>query len=186
MAFPTRIYLTGFMGSGKSTIGSILANVLGYAFLDLDHVIAARVGKSVPRIFAEEGEAVFRALEADCLRRTATNRQVVVAVGGGALTVEKNLQWALAHGTVVYLHVPLDQLVQRLLRGRTVRPLLLDEEGQVLPYAILREKIKGLMDRREPFYQRAHLVVETGRERVGLTVDTVVYALKKYSRGQRP
>ena len=60
--FEKRVYLTGFMGSGKSTVGPILANVLGYAFIDLDEVIAAQAGKPIPRIFAEEGEASFRAL----------------------------------------------------------------------------------------------------------------------------
>lgn len=175
-----RIYLTGFMGSGKSTLGPIVANVLGYAFVDLDALIEEQGGKSIARLFAEEGEAAFRALEARCLRETASRDRLVVALGGGALTVEENLQWALAHGTVVYLQVPLDQLIQRLRQGRTVRPLLLDEMGRRLPLRALRAKIQALIDRREPYYRRAHVVVDVGNRRVGLAVDAVIRALREF------
>ena len=180
--FGRRIYLTGFMGSGKSTIGPILANVLGYDFVDLDEAVEERAGKPVPRIFAEDGEAAFRLLEATLLRETGARDRVVVALGGGALAVEDNLQWALANGAVVYLRVALDALVRRLRRGRIVRPLLLNEAGERLPMAELREKVKALMDRREPFYERAHVVVEIANQRVGLTVDEVVKAVRKYAK----
>ena len=180
--FGSRIYLTGFMGSGKSTIGPILANVLGYDFVDLDEAVEERAGKPVPRIFAEDGEMVFRALEATMLRETVARNRVVVALGGGALTVEDNLQWALANGAVVYLKVSLDALIRRLRRGRAERPLLLDEAGRRLPTADLREKIQALMDRREPFYERAHVVVEIANQRVGITVDEVVRAVQRYGK----
>ena len=181
--FERRIYLTGFMGSGKSTIGPILANVLGYDFADLDAAVEERAGKPVSRIFAEEGQAAFRALEATMLRETGARDKVVVALGGGALTVEDNLQWALANGAVVYLKVSLDALIRRLRRGRLVRPLLLDDTGRPLSTADLREKVKVLMDRREPFYERAHVVVEIANQRVGITVDEVVRAVRRYSKG---
>jgi len=184
--FGRRIYLTGFMGSGKSTIGPILANVLGYDFVDLDEAVEERAGKPVPQIFAEDGEAAFRALEATMLRETGARHNVVVALGGGAMTVEDNLQWALANGAVVYLKVTLDSLIRRLRRGRMVRPLLLDDAGQRLSTADLREKIKALMDRREPFYERAHVVVEIANQRVGITVDEVVKAVRRYGKGRNP
>ena len=180
--FEKRVYLTGFMGSGKSTIGPILANVLGVDFIDLDDVIAAQAGKPVSRIFAEEGEAAFRALEGAVLRETAARKGGVVALGGGALTVEDNLAWALKHGIVVYLRVSLNQLMRRLRQGRVVRPLLLDASGRLLSEEALREKIEAMMDRRAPFYERAHLVVEIRNQRVGITVDEVVKALRKYRK----
>ncbi len=183
--FERRIYLTGFMGSGKSTIGPILANVLGYDFADLDEAIVERAAKPVSRIFAEEGQAAFRALEATMLRETGARDKVVVALGGGALTVEDNLQWALANGAVVYLKVSLDALIRRLRRGRLVRPLLLDDTGHPLSTTDLREKVKALMDRREPFYERAHVVVEIANQRVGITVDEVVRAVRRYGKGKR-
>ena len=183
--FERRIYLTGFMGSGKSTIGPILANVLGYDFVDLDEAVEERAGKPVPQIFAEDGAAAFRALEATMLRETGARNKVVVALGGGAMTVEDNLQWALANGAVVYLKVSLDSLIRRLRRGRMVRPLLLDDAGQRLSTADLREKVKALMDRREPFYERAHVVVEIANQRVGITVDEVVKAVRRYGKRQK-
>jgi len=168
------------MGSGKSTIGPILANVLGYAFVDLDQAIAEQARRPVQRIFAEEGEAAFRQLEREALRETGQREPIVVAVGGGALTFEENLQWALANGIIVYLYVSLDDLVGRLLHGRTVRPLLLDERGEVMPEEDLREKVAGMMARREPFYRQAHLTVETGNLRVGHAVDAVARAVRRY------
>ncbi len=183
--FERRIYLTGFMGSGKSTIGPILANVLGYDFVDLDAAVEERAAKPVSRIFAEEGQAAFRVLEATMLREAGARDKVVVALGGGALTVEDNLQWALANGAVVYLKVSLDALIRRLRRGRLVRPLLLDDTGRPLSTADLREKVKALMDRREPFYARAHIVVEIANQRVGITVDEVVRAVRRYGKEKR-
>lgn len=180
MALPTRIFLTGFMGSGKSTIGPILANVLGYAFVDLDEAIARQAGRPVQRIFAEEGEAAFRKLEREALRETGQREPIVVAVGGGALTVEENLQWALTNGVVIYLYVSLDDLIGRLIHGRTVRPLLLDDTGEVMLEAELREKVTDMMARREPFYRQAHLTVETGHLRVGRAVDAVARAVRRY------
>lgn len=178
-----RVYLTGFMGSGKSTIGPILANVLGYAFADLDAVIEAAAGRPVGTIFAEEGETAFRAREAEALRQTAGRDHVVIALGGGALTREENLQFALRHGTVVYLYVPVSQLVQRLLKSPTERPLLRDETGEPLSPDALTRKVKALVERREPFYRRAHLVVDVGRRDVGRTVDAVAKALYRLGHG---
>ena len=180
--FEKRIYLTGFMGSGKSTVGPILANVLGYAFVDLDEAIAARAGKPVVRIFAEEGEAAFRALEAMLLRETAAHEHMVYALGGGTLAAEANLRWALEHGIVVYLRVSLDQLMRRLRRGRVARPLLLDAAGRPLTAEALREKIQAMMDRRAPSYERAHIIIDIGNQRVGITVDEVMKALRQYRR----
>ena len=160
------------------------SNVLGYTFVDLDETIATRAGKPIPHIFAEEGEAAFRALEASVLRETASRDRVVVALGGGALAREDNLRWTLDHGVVVYLRVSLDQLIRRLRRGRVARPLLLDVSGQPLSEAALRQKIEAMMDRRAPFYERAHVIVDINNQRVGITVDDVVKALRQF--GKRP
>jgi shikimate kinase len=136
----------------------------------------------VQRIFAEAGEAAFRKLEAEALRETGEQEPIVVAVGGGALTIEDNLHWALANGVVIYLYVSLDDLIGRLLHGRTVRPLLLDDSGEVMPETDLREKVADMMARREPFYRQAHLTVETGNLRVGHAVDAVAHAVRRYRR----
>jgi shikimate kinase len=177
MAVPTRIFLTGFMGSGKSTIGPLVANVLGYHFIDLDDAIEARAGRSIPDIFEEQGEAAFRALEAEALVDTLRRDRIVVAVGGGALTFEVNLQRALHHGTVVYLRITVEQVLQRLVRSAHERPLLRDGRGRRLPVAALRRKITDMMAGREPFYRRAHITIDVGDGRVGDTVEKVVRAL---------
>ena len=185
MAPSTRIYLTGFMGCGKSTLGPILANVLGYDFADLAAAIEAETRRSVQAIFAEDGEAAFRSIEAEALRRTARRERLVVSLGGGALAREENLQFALAHGTVVYLRVPTAQLVQRLQKSPTERPLLQDEQGRPLSREALTEKIRTMLAAREPYYTRTHLTVDVGGRDVGQTVDAVVRALNRLHRQGR-
>ena len=170
------------MGSGKSTLGPIVANVLGYDFVDLDVMIAERAGRSVQAIFAEDGEEAFRALEAACLQETGQRERLVVSVGGGALTFEDNLQWALANGTVVYLKVPARVLAHRLFLGRSVRPLLLDAQGRPLSASALRQKVQTMLDQREPFYRQAHIIIKMGEQHVGQTVDEVVRAVRRYRR----
>ncbi len=174
----SRIYLTGFMGSGKSTVGPEVAAALGYAFVDLDEAIAADAGKPVAAIFGGEGEAAFRAREARMLRQTGTREGVVVALGGGALAEEANLAWALRNGTVVYLRAPAETLVARLSGGgQAGRPLLCDDRGKPLPPAALREKIETMLARREPFYRRAHVVVEAGEREARAVVREVLRVL---------
>ena len=180
MGFPNRIYLTGFMGSGKSTLGPLVANVLGYDFVDLDAEIEALAGCTVPEVFATQGEAAFRRLEAEALQQMAHRDAVVVSVGGGALTFEANLRQALRTGTVVYLYVALDVLVERLARSPTDRPMINDPAtGERLPKAALQDRIEGLLARRDPFYRRAQVIVDVGNERIGYAVDKVVNALRR-------
>lgn len=170
---PTRIYLTGFMGSGKSTVGPRLAARLGRPFVDLDAAVATRAGRPVAAVFAEAGEAAFRALEATCLRATAEVADAVVALGGGALATEDNLTWALAHGTVVYLRVPADVLARRLARTAGNRPLLQGEDGQALRGEALAARVSALLAAREHFYGRAHVVIDTAGQSVAETVAAV-------------
>ena len=142
-------------------------------------------GRSVQAIFAEDGEDAFRRREAEALRRTAQRERLVVALGGGALVREDNLQFALGHGTVVYLRVPVAQLVRRLQKSPTERPLLQDEHGQPLSQAALTEKIHAILAHREAFYECTHLIVDVGKRDVGKTVDTVVKGLRRLGRSSK-
>lgn len=183
MPYPERVYLTGFMGSGKSTIGPILANAIGYGFIDLDEHIERRAGKTIPELFEQEGEAAFRALEAELLRETTERPYVVVALGGGALVAPGNRQLARAHGAVIYLHVPPDQLIRRLRRGSADRPLLTDDEGNPLTVAHLRDRVEGMLRERLPLYREAaHVTVNVGGGRVEDTVEAVMEALREQAR----
>ncbi len=186
-AFPTRIYLTGFMGCGKSTVGPLLARRLGYTFLDLDTLIERQAGRSIPEIFAEGGEPAFRRLERDALRQTATLNAYVIATGGGALVSVDNLSWALRNGRVVYLQVSLDELVRRLAPEATHRPLLQDRHRRPLQGAALRWRIAAMLAHREPWYRQAHHVVATDGLSVEETVEAVLRALRTYreSRNER-
>jgi shikimate kinase len=125
-----RIVLTGFMGSGKSTIGPLLAESLGWKFMDLDSEIERRDGRTVARIFAESGEPHFRKLEAAALASLLGRRRIVVALGGGApeelgnrLLLEQTPRTA-----VVYLSAPFEALVARCMQqpGAAERPVLAD------------------------------------------------------------
>jgi shikimate kinase len=128
-----RVVLTGFMGSGKTTAGSLLAERLGWRFLDLDHEIERREGRSVPQIFSESGEAHFRRLETATLAALLGQRDVVIALGGGAPEELGNrlLLEQTPHTAVVYLAAPFETLVARCNRqaaipGATPRPVFAD------------------------------------------------------------
>lgn len=118
-----RIFLTGFMGSGKSTVGRRLAARSGVAFVDLDRAIEEASGRSVSELFAAPGEAGFRGLEAQALRATASLEDVVVATGGGVPLDPANRSWMRRQGTVVWLDVPAPVLMQRLAGTPGERPL---------------------------------------------------------------
>jgi shikimate kinase len=171
-----RIYITGFMGCGKSTVGPLLAASLGAQFIDLDAVIEAKEGKTVPEIFREQGEPDFRNLERRELRLLSTRSGIVVATGGGALTDPGS--WAIVQGSgvLVYLEVPLETLIARL-RGRRGRPLIAAEDGTPLGDEQLRERITSLFRSREPLYRRADIIVDAGSRSPGDSVSAILASL---------
>jgi shikimate kinase len=147
------IFLIGFMGSGKTTVGGLLAERLGWSFADLDDLIVRSAGLTVAEIFAREGEPGFRRRETEAVRTAAASRQSVVATGGGAACREENLTLMLAAGRVVALVVSAAEAVRRT-GSRSGRPLL-DDSADPLGAAT------ALLSARQPFYARAHLQVET-------------------------
>ena len=147
------IFLIGFMGSGKTTVGGLMAERLGWAFADLDDLIVRSAGLTVAEIFAREGEEGFRRRETEAVRAAAAGRRSVVATGGGAACREENLALMLASGRVVALAVSAAEAVRRT-GSRSGRPLL---DGRADPLAAAT----ALLSARQPFYARAHLRVET-------------------------
>jgi shikimate kinase len=176
-----RIYLTGFMGSGKSTIGPILANTIGYDFLDIDRTIEAKEQKTVSEIFRENGEQYFRTLERGIVAQINTRSGLVVSLGGGTLTEPETLRAIIVNGILVYLKVTPEQLFKRLQR-KTDRPLLSDIEGNRLSESELRQRIESLYAEREPIYAKADITIVTDGVRIGLTVDQIVKRLSRYLR----
>jgi shikimate kinase len=147
------IFLIGFMASGKTTVGRLLAERLEWAFVDLDKVIEDGAGKPVADIFAAEGEAGFRKRETEALLEIAKRRETVVATGGGAPGREENMQAMLAAGRVFWLDVSADEAVARAGKA-SGRPLL---DGAADPAAAARQ----LLATRRAFYERAHACVPT-------------------------
>jgi shikimate kinase len=173
-----RLYLTGFMASGKSTVGPKVAARLGCTFLDLDRLIAVHDGRSIPQIFAEEGEARFRELETAALEETADRDDLVVALGGGALVDDDNRAFARTHGRVVYLRVDAETVLDRVGDDAERRPLLQDEDGTPLPRPEMRERIERMLDEREPAYGEAHATVDATAA-VPDVVDAVTNAVRE-------
>jgi shikimate kinase len=149
------LYLVGMMGSGKSTAGRHLAELLGYRFLDADSSIEQVAGRPIPEIFAREGEAGFRQLEAAVLNQIASWHSLVVATGGGVVTRPEN--WGQLHqGVVIWLDAPEALLLERLSGDPTPRPLLQADD----PAA----RLQALVAERRPLYGQADLhIVQDGR-----------------------
>ena len=149
--FTGPIFLTGFMGVGKSKVGSFLAWRLGREFLDTDEMVEARAGKAISSIFAEEGEVHFRQLEHECVMDACGRGGAVISLGGGAIVQDRNLQAVRRAGVLVCLEADIDTILERVGR-RDDRPLLsgLDEVGK-------RAKIERLLAERAPYYDRAHI-----------------------------
>ena len=148
-----RIYLTGFMGSGKTTVGKILAHMFRWPYSDLDEIIAKRAGMSIPEIFQQEGEVAFRRMETEAVRKSAENKGVI-ALGGGALMNSENRETLLTSGTVVYLKATADTLANRL-QARTENRPVLSGEGR------LEDRIAAILNERSEVYSMAHWTVDT-------------------------
>lgn len=153
-----RLYLIGFMGAGKSTLGRKVAERAGMHFVDLDELIEQRAGAAPAAIFAQHGEENFRQLEREALESTATlpDGRYLIACGGGAPCFGDNLSWMRQHGFVLYLRQSPVLLIQRLLQyGAPVRPLL----AAVAPEQ-RAAYIRSLLEAREPYYLQADVVLE--------------------------
>jgi shikimate kinase len=180
MAIPTRIYLTGFMGSGKSTVGPRLAKRLGYEFIDLDEAVEKAAGKPVQTIFVDEGEPEFRRIEALKLRAVSRKARVVISLGGGAVTAEDNLYFVVTNGMLIYLRVEPEVLAERLRNDSRIRPLLLDKSGETLSGEMLLLRIKSMLEKREKLYNQADVILDAGDWNVEELVEAAVEALEQH------
>lgn len=161
----------GPMGAGKSTVGRLLAEQLGYTFCDSDHEIEARTGATIPMIFDIEGEQGFRQREAQVIDELTQLPQIVLATGGGAVLRPDNRKLLRSRGFVIYLQSDVDNLFNRVKHDRN-RPLLQNEDPKATLAAILKE--------REPLYKEvADLVVQTEAVSVGLVVRKILNELKQ-------
>jgi shikimate kinase len=165
-----RIFLIGYMGSGKSTVGKKLAAKLGLTFIDLDAEIEKVSGQEISALFEKEGEERFRAVEHDTLKRILLTDHFLLATGGGTPCFHHNMELMNSNGLTVYLKMSADSLAQRLENAKKERPLVKGMSG-----AELREFINTSLEDREDFYQQAHFTVK-GKN---LDVDELAEFLKK-------
>lgn len=152
----TNIILTGFMGIGKSTVGKILARQLAYRFVDTDHLIESRAGRSVAAIFETQGEAAFRQMETEVARELGEQQDLVIATGGGMLLNPVNQRLLERGGRIFCLTAGEDEIIKRLSspRARARRPLLQGRD--------LQQHVRQLMQERMPVYRRFSQIDTSG------------------------
>jgi shikimate kinase len=161
------LFLIGMMGAGKSTVGKLAAQRLGYQFIDTDDTIAAYAGKSIPEIFADSGEATFRQIEHKVLMEVSAYKNLVVATGGGIVLDRQN--WAHLHsGVVVWLDVPIEVLHQRLVKNND-RPLLDVKDP--------KQRLIDIYNQRQALYQQADIQVALADESAELVCDRLLQEL---------
>jgi shikimate kinase len=157
-----RLYLTGFMGAGKSTIGKMLAHRIGYRFYDTDHLVMRGFGKPVSRIFEENGEPPFRKAEMLVLQELAGRSRVVISTGGGTLVREETYNLARATGTLIYLRAPVSDLYERVIFSPKDRPAVDVPDNEHLFHERFEERRK--------YYERSDITLDT----IGRKPDEVV------------
>lgn len=149
-----RIFILGFMGSGKTTIARKLARQLNYNAIDLDLQIEIHLNRKISDIFFESGESYFRQQEKVQLRTTKNLSGSIVSVGGGTPCSNGNMEWMLQNGLCIYIEMPTKALVSRLSKSKMNRPLIKGmDDHQMEVY------IQDKMDERKAFYELAHLKV---------------------------
>lgn len=150
-----KIFLTGYMGSGKSSAGKTLATQLGYEFIDLDKFIEQEYKMTIPEIFSNKGEKEFRAMEHNALKKVIEKENVIVACGGGTPCYYNNMELMNNSGATVYLKMSADSLVNRLMNAKEKRPLILNKDEKQL-----REFVNRQLEKREDIYHQAQYIVK--------------------------
>ena len=164
-----KIVLVGFMGSGKTTLGKRLASRLKHPFIDLDTEIEKKSNKSVPQIFAEDGEAVFRGVERDTLKEMLKKDEYVLATGGGAPCFADNMALINKIAGSIYLKITPEILASRLMSSKTERPLIKGKtSGELIAY------IQTKLQEREVFYNQAKHIISG----LNLNVDDILMLLE--------
>lgn len=143
------------MGCGKTTHGKKLANLLNYNFIDADEEMVNQQGKSINHLFDEKGEAGFRDLETETLKKLISEQsKAVISLGGGTPCFNNNLDLLKRNGILIYIHLPPKALFNRLVNAKDERPLLKNKTNEELLIYI-----ENLLDKREPYYKEAHIII---------------------------
>ncbi|PBQ31823.1 shikimate kinase [Sphingobacteriaceae bacterium] len=155
MKLKQHVFLTGFMGSGKSTAGKALGTLLKTRFIDLDDYLEKKEARTIPEIFEEEGEEKFRELEKKYLLELLKLKDPhVISLGGGTICFYDNLETVKKNGQLIYIDLPTNILVDRIKESSTTRPLLKDLTNEELT-----KNIDEILSVRKPFYEQAHIII---------------------------
>ncbi|MBY0449914.1 MAG: shikimate kinase [Cyanobacteria bacterium] len=167
-----RLYLTGYMGAGKSTIGRALAENLSYKFIDTDRQLVLHFHRPISEIFRHHGESAFREAELNCLKGLSNQERVVISTGGGTLTRDETMQVAKQSGLVIYLEAPVDVLYERVIFSPKDRPMIDVPD----PEAVFKERFL----RREPYYLQADMTVNCAHKPPKQVALDIIEALKPF------
>ena len=169
----SNIALIGFMGTGKTAVGQVLAKRLNRPLVEVDSVIKKMAGKTIPQIFNNDGEIVFRELEIEAIKKAAALEKQVIVCGGGAVLNTINIDRLRAKGVVINLTASLEIILKRLAQDGDNRPLININWPP--------ERIKELMKFRKPFYDRAaEIAINTSKLSIEAAADKIINRLKKY------
>ena len=170
----TRIFLLGYMGAGKTTLGRALAASLGLQFIDLDCYIEERFHKTISQIFAEKGEEEFRNIERRMLHEVGDFENVIISTGGGTPCFFDNVEYMNAQGTTVFLDVPTERLFIRLSIARHKRPLIKDKNDEELQLFIAEQ-----LGKRLPHYSKARYTFRADKLEDKTQIDMSVDAFRR-------
>jgi len=159
-----KIFLIGFMGSGKTHWGKLWAVKSGMQFVDLDDIIEQQEGKTITQIFEQNGEAYFRQAETDTLKTFFKRSNCIIACGGGTPCFNNNMQWMNENGTTVYLSASAEDILKRVITEQGKRPLIKDFSPEEL-----KDFIENKLKEREPFYSQAKIILPV----TGVDSDTI-------------
>lgn len=168
-----RIFLIGYMGAGKTTVGRKLAKELDLSFIDLDLYIEGRYHRSIRQLFAERGEEGFRDIERRLLHEVAAFEDVLVSTGGGTPCFFDNMAFMNEAGTTIYLKVSVDELANRLEVCKQTRPVLQNRSGEEL-----KSFVQESLDSRRPFYDQAKVIFDAEQMMTEADIQTITDNLK--------
>jgi shikimate kinase len=177
---PKIVFLCGFMGAGKSTIGRHLASKLNRPFLDLDDKIEEKAGQTIPEIFEYSGEVDFRTIERRAVLEVCREFEGIVALGGGSLQNQHMLDHIKLNGLLLFIETPIYVILDRI-SGDENRPLLLDEEGNPRDKEALRQDLEELYEERKPLYEQAPIqILDDGTQTPGELVQDLLKKIKHH------
>lgn len=160
------------MAAGKSTIGPILANSLGWNFFDLDKEVEKKEGMKIVDLFKQKGEEYFRKLETEILIELSGKKEVIISLGGGAIASEQNFKIIKSSGRIIYLKSSPEMAYKRL-RFKRDRPAFIFEGEEIPSKEQFLERINNLLESRKKYYELCDFIIDTDSQTVGKTVDVL-------------